>query len=253
MKFINFDQSMMTELGGIPTYKPEQYYDLIHGPVREADAVLFPAYWQVNSLVFGLHKNIFPSLSNYLLGHNKVEMTRAFQAIVPSHVPDTLILPNTPSAQEQILDEFFFPFVAKEIRSARGCGVFLIENAEDFARYAANNDVLYVQMYLPITRDMRIVWVGDRVVAAYWREAEPGKFLNNVFQGGSVRFDAVPDGAIELVTQTARTLGVNFAGFDVADVDGEFSLFEFNNRFGNQALCDSGITLGSAVLEYLTR
>lgn len=251
MNLISFEPLLTLELPQVRPMKMENYFQELE-TVKAADLVLFPGYWQVNSLVYALHKPIFPSLPNYLLGHNKVEMTRAFQAVCPDQVPDTLILPNTPSARERILDEFFFPFVAKDIRSARGCGVYLIENVEQFRRYAAEErEVLYVQMHLPIDRDMRIVWVGDRIAAAYWRQAREGEFHNNVYQGGRVIFDPVPDEALALVERTARTLGLDFAGFDVAAVDGAFFFFEFNNRFGNQALNASGATLGKLIGDYL--
>jgi ribosomal protein S6--L-glutamate ligase len=253
MNLVSLDPLMTLGMHGVKSIKMENYFSEL-AAIKAADVVLFPGYWQVNSLVFGLGKRIFPSLPTYLLGHNKVEMTRAFWAVCPEHVPHTLILPNTPTAEERILDELFFPFVAKDIRSARGCGVYLINDREDFRKYASpDRDVLYVQMYLPISRDMRIVWIGDRVEAAYWRQAREGEFRNNVFQGGEVVFDPVPDAAIELVTQTARQLGINFAGFDVAEVDGHYYFFEFNNRFGNQAFHDAEVKLGELVERYLLR
>jgi len=38
-----------------------------------------------------------------------------------------------------------------------GRGVFLIKNEADFLTYCSTRDVLYVQEYLPIDRDLRIV------------------------------------------------------------------------------------------------
>jgi ribosomal protein S6--L-glutamate ligase len=39
--------------------------------VKNAIAVLFPEYWQINPLVYALKKRIFPSVPTYHLGHDK--------------------------------------------------------------------------------------------------------------------------------------------------------------------------------------
>lgn len=62
--------------------KPENYLrSLDH--VREADWVLYPEYWQVNSLVYALQRRVFLSVASYHLGHDKIEQTRAFMAVAP--------------------------------------------------------------------------------------------------------------------------------------------------------------------------
>lgn len=60
-------------------------------------------------------------------------MTRAFWALCPEHVPHTVILPATASSIEQVLDNFTYPFVAKEVRNSMGQGVHFIESRSDFA------------------------------------------------------------------------------------------------------------------------
>ena len=62
--------------------------------------------------------------------------------------------------------------------------------------YVDNNEVLYIQEKLPIDRDLRIVYVGDRVVASYWRIAAEGSFHNNIAKGGSYDFGNIPSGAV---------------------------------------------------------
>ncbi|MFC0269055.1 hypothetical protein [Kushneria aurantia] len=65
--------------------------------------------------------------------------------------------------------EIGYPMILKEIRSARGNGVHLVERRRELERFAADNPVLYAQPRLPIDRDRRIVLVGDRILASYWR------------------------------------------------------------------------------------
>ena len=221
--------------------------------VKDADWILYPDYWQVNSLVYGWKKRIFPNINTYHLGHDKVEMTRAFWAVCPEHVPYTQILASTEVNIETVLEEFFFPFVAKEVRNSMGQGVYLIENKRQFLEYAENNDVLYVQEYLPIDRDLRVVYLGDKVISAYWRIGAEGEFHNNVARGGSISFANIPDEAIRLVERVARTLDINHAGFDLVQVGGKYYFLEFNPMFGNQALVQQNIPVGKLIYEYLNR
>ncbi|MBI3774719.1 MAG: ATP-grasp domain-containing protein [Gammaproteobacteria bacterium] len=250
MRLISFDALRTLEMPGVINVKPEDWLRR-KDEILSADVLLFPGYWQVNALVYAWRRRIFPSINTYHLGHDKIEMTRAFEAVCPAHVPFTRILPSTPAALEQMLDEFSFPCVAKVVRSSMGQGVILIESQAQLREYAHANEILYIQERLPIHRDLRVVVIGGQVVTAYWRVAQDGRFHNNVAQGGAVSFEDVPDGALRLVERVAKELGVDHAGFDIAEVDGHFYLFEFNVRFGTEALNKRGIRLGALILDYL--
>ena len=249
MRLVSFDVFRALGIPGVQIIKPEHYFREINS-LCEADRILFPEYWQINSLIYGLKKRIFPSPASYHLGHNKIEQTRALLTIVPEHVPHTEILPASESAVEQILDCFHFPFVAKVVRSSMGSGVYCIDSRQDLLRYVKNNDVLYVQEYLPIDRDLRIVWVGNQVLTAYWREHGNG-FHFNVARGGVINFDHIPVSAIELVTHVATTLGIDHAGFDIAIVNDRCYILEFNVLFGLEGLNRRGINYGEHILRYL--
>ena len=252
LRLVSFDPLRTLDLPGVRTLKPEGWFRAKE-TVRAADWVLFPEYWQVNALAYGWKKRLFPSLASYHLGHDKVEMTRAFEAVCPEHVPQTLILPATPVAGEEVLDTFAFPFVAKTPRSSMGQGVWRIDDRAGWRTYAAAHEVWYVQELLPIARDLRVVWIGDGVLTAYWRTAPAGGFHNNVARGGRVDFDGVPDAALALVARVARELGIDHAGFDVAWLDGAAYLLEFNVRFGTDALRARGHASGPAILDWLRR
>lgn len=250
MKLISFDALRTYNMSSAHYIKPENLFKEKE-KVKEADWILFPKYWQINTLVYGLKKNIFPNISTYHLGHNKVEMTRAFMAVCPENTPYTEILSNTPNNQELILDTFSFPFIAKEIKNSMGNGVFLIQNPKEFKNYCRQNNVLYVQEKLPIDRDIRITYVGDEIVGAYWRIGSENNFKNNVAQGGTISYDNISADALLLVESIAKTLGINHAGFDVAEVDGHYYILEFNVFFGTRGLLDMGVNLSEIILKYL--
>jgi ribosomal protein S6--L-glutamate ligase len=235
MRLLSFDPMRSIGLPQVTSLKPESMFER-RQDLLEADWVLFPRLWQVNALVYGLRRRIFPSISSYHLGEDKVEMTRAFQSVCPMNVPLTLIRPATESATEEALDTIGLPMVVKHPKEAEGRGVWKIGTARELRAHVAAHETLYAQELLPIDRDLRVVWVGDRVVGAYWRVAALGAFHNNVARGAAISFDDIPPAAVELVERVAFELGVDHAGFDVAMVDGHPYLMEFNTLFGTAGL-----------------
>jgi ribosomal protein S6--L-glutamate ligase len=112
--------------------------------------------------------------------------------------------------------------------------------------------VLYAQEYLPADADLRVIWVGDRILSAYWRRGGDG-FRHNMACGGEADFDGIPAEALDLVTDIASTLGIDHAGFDLIFSAGQPWLLEFNTLFGNAALNQRGIQPAAAILEFLLR
>ena len=249
MRLVSFDPLRTLGIPGVVPLKPEAMFRN-KALIRDADFVLFPQTWQLNTLCYGLKARVFPSPASYDLGYDKVEMTRAFQAVAPVHVPHTLILPAGESSVEQVLDELGLPVVVKHPRESMGRGVELIETVAELRQWTMRAPVLYVQEYLPIEADLRVVWVGDEVLTAYWRRGGDG-FRHNISRGGEADFEAVPAAALALVRQVAVDLGIDHAGFDVAMMGGHPFLFELNLLFGNDALNRRGISVAAAIHRHL--
>ena len=251
MQLVSFDIFRTLGLPKTTNLKAESF--LKHRTeLQQADWVLFPEYWQLNALIYGLGCRVFPSQASYLVGHNKTEMVRAFTACVPQHTPHTVISVNDESNRERIWREMEIPFVAKLTKSSMGQGVWLIESIGDWRRYCAVADVLYAQEYLPIERDLRIVVIGNRVVDSYWRLQAAQGFYNNLAQGGTVdRSIPIPDSAVQLVQQVAAKLGVNHAGFDVAMVGNHPYLLEFNRLFGTHGIAGGQGSVKDFIWNYL--
>lgn len=252
MQLVSFDIFRTIGLPATRYLKSENFF-AHKAELQQADWVLFPEYWQLNALIYGLNCRVFPSQASYLIGHNKIEMTRAFMSVVPQHAPLTVIQPNNDMHREGLWQTMDLPFVAKLPKASMGEGVWLIQTRQDWLDYCARTDVLYVQEYLPIDRDLRVVVVGDKVLSAYWRLQADTGFYNNVARGGSIRYDDIPDAAVELALTVARGLGVDHAGFDIAMVDGHPYLFEFNRLFGNAGLGADSRAYNSVLLDYLSR
>ena len=82
MQLVSFDIFRTLGLPNTLNLKAESF--LKHrAELQRADWVLFPEYWQLNALIYGLGCRVFPSQASYLVGHDKTEMVRAFTASVP--------------------------------------------------------------------------------------------------------------------------------------------------------------------------
>lgn len=252
MRIVSLDAFRSLGIPGVHYIKPDHYLQQLP-QLQNADWVLYPEYWQANSLHYGLKARIFPSIASYHIGHDKIEQTRAFQLVCPRHIPDTRILENTPENARLLWQELYPPFVAKDPRSSEGRGVFLIEEPEQWQQYCAQSPVLYVQECLPIDRDLRLVLIGERVVASYWRLQSPDGFHNNIAQGGALDFAPAPATAIALVENVARQLGIDHGGFDVAMVGDHPYMIEYNRLFGNHGLTEQGINIGDMIHDHLLR
>lgn len=128
----------------------------------------------------------------------------------------------------------------------------LIETRKALHAWAAQVPVLYAQEYLPSEADLRVVWIGDRIAAAYWRRGGSG-FHHNVARGAEADFDDIPPAALQLVERLCRALSIDHAGFDLIVQDGHCWLLELNVLFGNSALVQRGIHVQHLILEYLQR
>jgi ribosomal protein S6--L-glutamate ligase len=143
---------------------------------------------------------------------------------------------------ERIPADFSFPLVAKVPRgSALGKGVFLIRDRDELAVYCRQTRAAYIQEYLPVACDMRVVVIGTRAVHAYWRVASPGEFRSNLAAGGRIRLDPVPEAAIELACHTARVCGWNDVGLDIYSYQGRLGVFEANMKYGLEGFRQAGI------------
>ncbi|RJX35887.1 MAG: RimK family alpha-L-glutamate ligase [Desulfarculus sp.] len=206
--------------------------------IRRAPVIYYPTdAFAAQMAVLG--KRIFPSLECHLFEGDKIKQTALFNLLGLPH-PRTRVFYGR--QREQIGDHFRFPFIAKTPRaSSLGRGVFLIRGQDDLEAYLARHPVAYVQELLPIERDLRAVVIGFEPICAYWRLPAPGDFRSNLGQGGRVDFRDVPPAAVELAVETARAANLDEVGLDLAVVENQPLLLEFNVKYGRQGPRQAGI------------
>jgi ribosomal protein S6--L-glutamate ligase len=171
---------------------------------------------------------------------DKIKQTALFEMLNISH-PRTRVFYGK-RQKKMITEHFKPPFVAKIPRgSAMGRGVYLIRNQGELNDYLSLTDVAYIQEYLPVDRDIRVVVIGRRVVHAYWRIAPQNEFRSNLAQGGSLCLDAVPQEALELALNTALSCRWDDVGIDICRHAGRYYVFEANMKYGKEGFRQAGI------------
>ena len=207
--------------------------------IRSTEKVYYPTRLYAE-LLDAMGKQIFPSVHNYLFSQDKIKQTALFALLGIPH-PKTRVFYGR-RQKTNVLDYFRYPFVAKKARgSAMGRDVFLIQNKADLQNYLEGYTPAYIQAYLPVDRDMRVVVINGKIVHAYWRVAAKGEFRSNVAMGADVKLDPVPGNALDLALHTAAACGWNDVGLDICEHDGRFYVLEGNMKYGKEGFRAAGI------------
>ncbi|MFP4573731.1 MAG: RimK family alpha-L-glutamate ligase [Desulfobacterales bacterium] len=215
--------------------------------IREAEKIYYPSTFYAD-MFSAMGKPIFPSIHTYRFVQDKIKQSALFEILeVPR--PRTRVFYGR-RLQEKILSYFSFPFIAKIPRgSALGRGVFLVRCKDDLNEYCCLTNTAYIQEYLPIDRDIRVVVIGDEVAHAYWRIAVEGEFRTNLACGAKIRTDGVPEAAYMLALDTARKCGWNDVGIDICICRDRLYVLEANMKYGKAGFAHSGIDYCSVMEE----
>ena len=207
--------------------------------IRQANKIYYPTTFYAD-LFDTIGKPTFPSYHTYKCVQDKIKQTALFELLDLPH-PRTRVFYGK-RQKKSILNHFTFPFIAKIPRgSALGSGVYLIHNDAELRDYLAQVSPAYIQEYLPIDRDIRVVVIGSRLVHAYWRIAPPNEYRSNLAVGGRICLDAVPEGARNLALQIARTCCWDDVGIDICEHNGRFYVLEANMKYGKEGFREAGL------------
>lgn len=207
--------------------------------IRQALKIYYPSVFYAD-LFDAMGKELFPSYHTYKCVQDKIKQTALFQLLEIPH-PFTRVFYGK-RRMEKILRFFSFPLIAKIPRgSALGRGVFLVHDKEELAVYLNQSPVAYIQEYLSLDRDIRVVVIGDQVVHAYWRLTAEGEFRSNVALGGKISLNRLPPEALTLALHTAQACGWNDVGIDICEYQGRYLVLEANMKYGKEGFRKAGI------------
>jgi len=113
------------------------------------------------------------------------------------------------------------PLIIKLLSGTQGIGVVLAETEQTAsstieAFLGVKADIL-VQEYIKEAdgADIRCFVIGDKVVAAMERKAQPGEFRSNLHRGGSSRLIDITEEERLTAIKSAKILGLHVAGVDI--------------------------------------
>lgn len=174
-------------------------------------------------------------------------------------VPRTM-LGKFPIDSELVERELGFPVIVKTLKGTRGAGVLKCEDRSQFDDLAgllasAGTDSEFIlQHYVRAShgRDVRVLVVGGRVIAAMERRSLTGGFKSNVSLGGvGEAVNPSPEMA-ELATRAADALGLDVTGIDILYDEDGFRICEANSAPGFQGLeRATGVDVPTIMLEWI--
>jgi gamma-F420-2:alpha-L-glutamate ligase len=156
--------------------------------------------------------------------------------------------------------ELGFPVIVKTLKGTRGAGVLKCEDRSQFEDLAgllesaeAKADFI-LQHYVRAShgRDVRVLVVGGRVVAAMERRSLTGGFKSNVSLGGVGVAYNPPQEMAELAVQAADVLELDITGIDILFDEEGYRICEANSAPGFQGLeRATGMDVPTAILEWV--
>jgi ribosomal protein S6--L-glutamate ligase len=207
--------------------------------IRNAEKIYYPSIFYAD-LFDAIGKPTFPSYHTYKCVQDKIKQTALFEMLDIPH-PRTRVFYGK-RQKMSITDYFNFPFIAKTPRgSAMGRGVYLIHNIDELSAYINFTEPAYIQEYLPIDRDIRVVIIGQRVVHAYWRISPANEFRSNLAVGGSVQIEHVPQTALDLALSVAKACRWDDVGIDICQHQEKYFVLEANMKYGREGFRKAGM------------
>lgn len=207
--------------------------------IRNSDLILYPTAFYAD-IFDTIGKRTFPNYHTYKYAMDKIKQTALFNLLEIPHPKTRVFYGN--HQKSKILNYFHFPFVGKIPRgSALGRGIYLIRNEAELAEYNQLSRAAYIQEYLEVDRDLRVVLIHGRVIHAYWRIAARGEFRTNVSQGATISFDNIPEEGLALAQHTAGLCRFDDVGLDICFFKGRYLILEGNMKYGKEGFRQAGI------------
>ncbi|MCB0990928.1 MAG: 30S ribosomal protein S6--L-glutamate ligase [Acidimicrobiales bacterium] len=150
------------------------------------------------------------------------------------------------------------PVVIKLLEGTQGIGVILapdnkVAEAVIETLQSTKQNVL-IQRFVAESkgRDIRALVVGDRVVAAMRRTAQPGEFRSNVHRGGSTQIVELDDEYQRVAVQAAQIMGLKVAGVDMLESTDGPLVMEVNSSPGLEGIeTATGLDVAGAIVDYI--
>lgn len=154
-----------------------------------------------------------------------------------------------------------YPYIAKDIIGSSGIDVFKISSSSDMTKllekFNSNLKIksLLFQRFLPNAEDLRIIILDGKIIGAMKRIAQPGNFLSNYSQGGSVRLYDIENDleAGRLALEVSELFKLDYCGVDLMkNNEGKWVVLEVNRACQFEGFEKSTrINVAQKIIKYL--
>ncbi|MEM9141632.1 MAG: RimK family alpha-L-glutamate ligase [Bacteroidota bacterium] len=173
-------------------------------------------------------------------------------------IPETLFSINPDNIEEQIRILGGSPVLIKLQEGTHGNGVILAESKKSAKSimdtfYKMDTNIL-IQKYIKECngQDIRIIVIGQKVVAAMKRISEVGEFRSNVHRGGQTEQVKLTPKEQTIALSATKHLGLGVAGVDLIRSNKGPLLIEVNASPGLQAIeATTGINIAKEIILYV--
>jgi len=134
------------------------------------------------------------------------------------------------SSYKKLLNKITFPIIAKPVCGQKGRGLEKINNEKKYLEFFSKNKKGYfIQEYLPITSDFRVMVVGSKVIGAVERFVMKGDFRSNTSLGSKVVKAKLNKEMREIAISASRALKFEVAGVDLTKYKNKYYILEVNH------------------------
>ncbi len=181
------------------------------------------------------HVRFIPSLDTQFSNKSKENVTRfAWKYDIP--IPKTYIFYDQKKGRK-FLDATTYPKIVKRSYGPSNYGgyfVHKVDSAEEAHRLFDTKKYhpMYLQDFVPMEADVRVMLVGHKPVCAFWRRPPEGEWLTNTSQGGSMDYQDVPKELLDLAVEVSKAANAEYWAVDVAvGQDGKYRILECATAF----------------------
>ena len=199
-----------------------------------------------------------PNTSNGIL--NSRDKLRALQ-VLSRHdlsIPPSTFVRDRQDAPAAIRRVGGAPVIIKLLEGTQGVGVILAPDAKlaeaiiQTLQTTGTNVLLQRFIAESCGRDIRALDVGDRVVAAMRRIAQPGEFRSNVHRGGSTEAVSISPEFERAAVRAAQIMGLRVAGVDMLEATEGPLILEVNSSPGLEGIEKAtGLDVAGAIIDHI--
>jgi len=176
-----------------------------------------------------------PSMDTQFSNKSKENVTRfAWKYDVP--IPKTYIYYDKKKAYK-FIEKTEYPKIVKKSYGPSNYGGYFVHKVDSIneAKELLNEkkyNPIYIQDFVPMEADVRVMLIGHKPICAFWRRAPEGEWLTNTSQGGSMDYQDVPKELLDLAVHVSKSANAEYWACDIAvGEDGKYRILECATAF----------------------